>query len=74
MSPFKSGTITFAAAIGAIAMKFVAPPTLRRFGFRNVLVLNSFIAAGFVAMPAIFTPANIAALRQVNVARTRKCI
>jgi EmrB/QacA subfamily drug resistance transporter len=55
LSPFKSGTITFAAAVGAMAMKFVAPPTLRRYGFRNVLVLNSFVAGGFVALPALFT-------------------
>ncbi len=57
LSPFKSGSITFAAAVGAMVMKFVAPPTLRRFGFRNVLVLNAFIAGGFVALPAAFTPA-----------------
>ena len=54
MTPFQSGLITFAAAIGAIAMKFVAPPTLRRFGFRNVLLWNTLIAAGFVALPAAF--------------------
>ena len=41
MTPFESGTITFAAAIGAIVMKFVAPPILRRYGFRNVLVVNA---------------------------------
>lgn len=56
LSPFKSGSITFAAAVGAIVMKFVAPPTLRRYGFRNVLVLNAVIAGGFVALPAAFTP------------------
>ena len=57
MSPFESGMITFAAAIGAIAMKFAAPPILRRFGFRNVLIVNAVIAGGFVMLPAIFTPA-----------------
>ena len=57
MSPFQSGRITFAAAIGAIAMKFAAPPILRRFGFRNVLVVNALIAGAFVALPAAFTPA-----------------
>jgi EmrB/QacA subfamily drug resistance transporter len=56
MSPFKSGSITFAAAVGAIAMKFAAPPILRRFGFRNVLTWNALIAGVFVALPAIFTP------------------
>src|SRR6185436_19917452 len=62
LSPFKSGTITFAAAVGGMAMKFVAPPTLRRYGFRNVLVLNAFIAGGFVALPAAFTPTTPIAL------------
>ena len=38
MTPFQSGMITFASAIGAIAMKFVAPPLLRRLGFRTILI------------------------------------
>lgn len=57
LSPFHSGTITFAAAVGAIAMKFAAPPILRRYGFRNVLLWNALIASAFVALPASFTPA-----------------
>jgi EmrB/QacA subfamily drug resistance transporter len=56
MTPFQSGGITFAAAIGAIVMKFTAPPILRRYGFRNVLVWNTLIAGAFVALPAAFTP------------------
>lgn len=55
LTPFQSGTITFVSALGAIAMKFVAPPLLRRFGFRPVLIVNSFIAAFFVAVPAAFS-------------------
>lgn len=54
LTPFQSGSITFMSAVGAIAMKFVAPPLLRRFGFRPVLIVNAFIAAVFVAMPATF--------------------
>ena len=57
MTAFESGMITFAAAVGAIAMKFAAPPILRRFGFRNVLLWNTVLAAIFVSLPAIFTPA-----------------
>jgi MFS family permease len=57
MSAFQSGMITFAAAVGAIAMKFIAPPVLRRYGFRNVLLWNTLLAAAFVALPAAFTPA-----------------
>ena len=62
MSAFQSGLITFAAAIGAIAMKFLAPPVLRRFGFRNVLIWNAFIASFFVALPAAFSPTTPAVL------------
>jgi EmrB/QacA subfamily drug resistance transporter len=62
MTAFQSGMITFAAAIGAIAMKFVAPPILRRFGFRNVLLWNTVLAAVFVSLPAAFTPATPVAL------------
>jgi EmrB/QacA subfamily drug resistance transporter len=56
MTPFQSGLITFASAIGAIAMKFAAQPILLRFGFRSVLVWNTAVAAAFVALPAAFTP------------------
>lgn len=62
MTPFQSGMITFAAAIGAIAMKFAAPPILRRFGFRSVLIANAVIAGTFVALPAVFTPTTPIAL------------
>ena len=36
MTPFQSGMLTFASAIGAFVMKFLAPFTLRLGGFRNV--------------------------------------
>jgi EmrB/QacA subfamily drug resistance transporter len=54
MSPFQSGLITFASAVGAIAMKFVAPPVLRRFGFRRVFMANTLVTSAFVALPATF--------------------
>jgi EmrB/QacA subfamily drug resistance transporter len=57
MTAFESGLVTFASAVGAIAMKFAAPPILRRFGFRKVLVWNTFVAAFFVTLPALFVPA-----------------
>ncbi|MEP0324851.1 MFS transporter [Bauldia litoralis] len=57
MTPFESGMITFAAAIGALAMKFAAPPILRRYGFRTVLIANAVLAGLFVMMPAAFVPA-----------------
>jgi len=57
MSPFQSGMITFASAVGAFCMKMLAPPLLRRFGFRNILLWNTLIGAASVALPAFFTPA-----------------
>ncbi|WP_246206476.1 DHA2 family efflux MFS transporter permease subunit [Propylenella binzhouense] len=57
MTAFHSGLITFASALGAMSMKFFAPPLLKRFGFRRILIANAFVAALFIAIPAVFTPA-----------------
>jgi EmrB/QacA subfamily drug resistance transporter len=54
MTPLSSGLLTFVAAIGAIGMKTAAATILRRFGFRNVLVLNSIISGALIAAPALF--------------------
>lgn len=56
MSPFHSGLMTFASALGALFMKAFAPPLLRRFGFRTVLLVNCVVAAISIAAPAGFTP------------------
>lgn len=55
MTPFESGSITFVMAIGAIAMKFLAIPILRQFGFKSVLIASAVVAAVFTAAPAGFT-------------------
>jgi EmrB/QacA subfamily drug resistance transporter len=55
LTPFESGSLTFAAAAGALCMKFTAGPILRRFGFRRVLVANALISAMFLAASALFT-------------------
>ena len=55
-SPMQSGLVTFAAAAGAIAMKPVAQPLLRRFGFRNTLVINGALGSVFIILCALFTP------------------
>jgi len=57
MSPFQSGLITFAGAVGAMAMKIAAAAILRRFGFRTVLVVNTLVSAAFLAACATFTQA-----------------
>jgi EmrB/QacA subfamily drug resistance transporter len=57
MTPFQSGTITFATALGAMGMKWATAKILRRFGFRTILVFNSLISAAFLAVCAAFTAA-----------------
>lgn len=53
----EAGFVTFATALGAFAMKPLARPILRRFGFRTTLVANTALAALGVAAGALFTPA-----------------
>ncbi len=55
-SAMQSGLITFASAVGALSMKPAAQPILRKFGFRNVLVVNGALAAILVGVSAAFTP------------------
>jgi len=62
MTPFQSGLITFATALGAITMKMATVSMLRRFGFRNVLVVNAVISSAFLAACAAFTAATPAAI------------
>jgi EmrB/QacA subfamily drug resistance transporter len=57
LTPFASGSLTFAAAAGAMAMKFTAAFVLRTFGFRSVLVLNTIVSSAFLASYALFTAA-----------------
>jgi EmrB/QacA subfamily drug resistance transporter len=56
LTPFASGSLTFAAAAGALVMKFTASTALRWFGFRQTLVVNSLISGAFLAACALFTP------------------
>jgi EmrB/QacA subfamily drug resistance transporter len=57
MTPFQSGMITFASALGAMSMKMAAARTLQRFGFRTILVFNAIVSASFLATCALFTQA-----------------
>jgi EmrB/QacA subfamily drug resistance transporter len=56
MSALAAGLMTFISSVGAFAMKAVAPPVLRRFGFRPVLLVNGVITAVSFALYALFTP------------------
>ena len=55
MTPFQSGLVTFASAVGAMTMKMAAARILRRFGFRTVMLSNAVISASFLAVCATFT-------------------
>jgi len=54
LTPLQSGLLTFAGAIGAITMRANAAPVLRRFGIKRVLVINTFVAAAFIAACGFF--------------------
>jgi EmrB/QacA subfamily drug resistance transporter len=54
-SPFHSGLVTFASAVGAMTMKLGVSSILKRVGFRNVLMVNAIVSAAFLAACAAFT-------------------
>ena len=56
LTPFESGSLTFATAAGALMMKFTASTALRWFGFRQTLVVNGIISGVFLGVCALFTP------------------
>ena len=62
LSAFQSGMLTFAAAAGAMSMKFTAPAILKRFGFRTVLAVNAVLSVIFLVANAAFTAATPAAV------------
>ncbi len=54
MSAFAAGMLTFASAVGALLMKTTAPPILRRFGFRGVLMVNGVLCASTYMLYSTF--------------------
>lgn len=57
LTPFQSGLITCASALGALTMKFGAGQILRAFGYRRSLIVNGLISSVFMAATGLFTPA-----------------
>ncbi len=55
LSPFQSGLVTFAPAVGAMGMKTLAARIIRTFGFRNMMTVNAVLSAAFLAACALFT-------------------
>ena len=56
LSAMQSGLMTFATALGSIAAKPIAPPLLRRFGFRDTLMVNGIFASAGYAVCGLFRP------------------
>lgn len=56
MTAIQSGTLTFAASLGAVAIRMISAKVLRRFGFSRVLIGNSFICSAWIASFTPFTP------------------
>lgn len=56
MTPFQSGSVTFATAVGSFAAKFVSEPILRWLGFRITLVIATFITVIGVVEMGLYTP------------------
>src|SRR6201747_986097 len=55
LSPFKSGLVTFASAVGAMGMKTLAARIIRTFRFRNIMTINAVVSSVFLAACALFT-------------------
>ena len=55
LSPFQSGLVTFASAVGAMGMKTLASRIIRAFGFRNLMTVNAVASSFFLAACALFT-------------------
>src|SRR6266581_3732722 len=49
LSPFQSGLVTFASAVGAMGMKTLAARIIRTFGFRNMMTINAVGSSFFLA-------------------------
>src|SRR5262245_17683565 len=54
LDALNSGLITFAGAVGAIAVKPIARPILQRFGFRNLLIVNGALASAVLMGYGLF--------------------
>jgi MFS family permease len=56
LNPLQSGAITFVSSLGTVFIRPVSALLLRTFGFRRLLLVNTFIAAAGIAGFAMFGP------------------
>lgn len=62
LSAFQAGLYLLALFAGDLSMKAIIIPTLRRFGFRRVLIVNGVVTAASIAVCATISPATPPAL------------
>ena len=55
-TPFQSGLVSAVSIGGAMMMKFLAKPILRRFGFRATLIGTGILGGGLMTMIAFYRP------------------
>jgi EmrB/QacA subfamily drug resistance transporter len=55
-TPFQSGSITCASALGAVLMKFLAAQSLKRWGYRQLLLFNGITSSVMMAINGLFAP------------------
>jgi EmrB/QacA subfamily drug resistance transporter len=56
LSPFEAGSLVLVYMAGNLVMKVATTPTLRRFGFRKVLVVNGALCAASLVACGLLTP------------------
>nr|WP_328766368.1 MFS transporter [Devosia aurantiaca] len=56
LTPFQSGMVTFAGAVGALAAKFVANWIFANWGFKYPLVISSGISAAGILVMGFYEP------------------
>ena len=55
LDPFHSGVLTCTSAIGAMFMKTLTLMILKRYGFRQVLIVNAILSSAGIAVYGLFT-------------------
>ena len=56
LTPFESGMVTFAGAVGALAAKFVANWIFAHWGFKYPLVISSAVSAAGILVMGFYVP------------------
>jgi MFS family permease len=54
---WESGLLTMPAALAAMTMKFLSAKVLRRYGFRQVLIVNTILVGSTICLFSLVTPA-----------------